>query len=105
MPTEERAVTRSTARRLLLVNAIVAASVFVATAVFELPSWVLAVATASVGATAVVEWFVFARVRVQERPQKLPYDGRQAAALRDYRGLWVALGAPDEVLASAESPD
>jgi hypothetical protein len=34
-----------------------------------------------------------------------PFDGRQAAALRPYIGKWVALGAPDEVLASAENPD
>ena len=34
----------------------------------------------------------------------LPYGGRQAAALAPYRGKWVALGEPTEVLVAAETP-
>jgi hypothetical protein len=33
----------------------------------------------------------------------LPYGGRQAAALAPYRGKYVALGAPTEVLVAADS--
>lgn len=35
----------------------------------------------------------------------LPHGGRQAAALAPYRGKWVALGAPTEVLVAADSPE
>jgi hypothetical protein len=33
-----------------------------------------------------------------------PYGGRQAAALAPYRGKWVALGGPTEVLVAADDP-
>jgi hypothetical protein len=32
-----------------------------------------------------------------------PHEGRQAAALEPFRGKWVALGEPDEVLVAAET--
>lgn len=40
----------------------------------------------------------------QERAGALPHGGRQAAALEPYRGLWVALGDPTEVIVAAETP-
>ena len=36
--------------------------------------------------------------------RRLPYGGRQAAALAPYIGKWVALGEPTEVLVAADSP-
>src|SRR5215218_3704291 len=40
-----------------------------------------------------------------ERADAGPYGGRQAAALAPYRGKWVALAAPTEVLVAAETPE
>jgi hypothetical protein len=37
--------------------------------------------------------------------RRLPHGGRQAEALRPYRGQWVALGEPTEVLVAAPSLD
>jgi hypothetical protein len=34
-----------------------------------------------------------------------PLDGRQATALADYAGQWVALSSPTEVLVAADSPE
>jgi hypothetical protein len=34
---------------------------------------------------------------------ELPQGGRQAAALEPYRGKWVALGEPDDVLVAADT--
>jgi hypothetical protein len=39
-----------------------------------------------------------------EERRRLPYGGRQAAALAPYVGKWVALGEPTEVLVAAETP-
>jgi hypothetical protein len=38
-----------------------------------------------------------------ETARGLPHGGRQAAALAPYRGKWVALGAPTEVLVAADT--
>ncbi len=53
--------------------------------------------------------FVAARVSETPAPElgregEGPHDGRQAAALDPYGGKWVALGAPEEVLVAAETP-
>lgn len=39
-----------------------------------------------------------------ERDHRLPYGGRQAAALEPYRGKWVAMSDPLTVLVAAETP-
>jgi hypothetical protein len=38
-----------------------------------------------------------------EAASRMPYGGRQAAALAPYRGKYVALGAPTEILVAADS--
>ena len=44
--------------------------------------------------------------RLPEPPERTPSEHarRQAEALRPFRGKWVALGEPDEVLVAAETP-
>jgi hypothetical protein len=34
-----------------------------------------------------------------------PYDGRQATALAPYRGKWVALAGPLDILVAADTPE
>lgn len=55
--------------------------------------------------------FPAARVRqvaaepTEPTDRRLPHGGRQADALRPFRGQWVALGEPTEVLVAADTPE